>query len=537
MMEFWLNKMNDNHSTSTTSIEDNYFYKRIHEYLDLYKYNNVDSQQLYETLESYDDNGQPLYHVSEIMESFIKQKGIPIVMMERISNDHDQIITLSQEQLVSIDIKQKNTMIQGNSTWFIPYSYSIYSNSTGKPELLESHYITLEDNDDRKSKTTISLPTKDDEATNTKIFIKGNEDQKGYYLVQYDDESIQVACEWLKSDLNFMSYINRAGFISDIFNQLLEDRAENPITILNCLDYLKNEKSTIVWIKVLEYFNVLIKRYKRNNMEKNELIMKYISDLIKNIFEDIGWVEKEKEGIEKKSGIEDNTIINRKELRLSLMDLGDHNEENNRAKALYYYNEIKNGTYSENLEEYILDYIFETGIKYGDVDESDIDFILNKLDSETSKFDKYSLMSGLKQVSDASLRKKILEKFSNDIENDFNLDDDEYQDLKIELLLNWASEDYYLCFTFVRDHWDDYFKEKYLNDNDNLINLIEKIYSKSKKENEHFQEIATWINVIDKEEKKINLENEIIDKDHNDNNLENEENENDPIILWLKEHY
>ncbi|KAL6628863.1 peptidase family M1-domain-containing protein [Neocallimastix sp. 'constans'] len=544
MMEFWLNKMNDNHSISTTSIEDNYFYKRIHEYLDLYRYNNVDSQQLYEMLESYDENGQPLYHVSGIMESFIKQKGIPIVMMERISNDHDQIITLSQEQLISINIdqyemdniEQKDTMIKGNSTWVIPYSYSIYSNSTGKPELLESHYITLEDNDDRKSKTTISLPTKDDEATNTKIFIKGNEDQKGYYLVQYDDESIQVACEWLKSDLNFMSYINRAGFISDIFNQLLENRAENPTTILNCLDYLKNEKSTIVWIKILKYFKRLIYIRYENNMEKNKLIMKYISDLTKNIFEDIGWVEKEKEGIEKKSGIEDNTIINRDVLRSNLMDLGDQNE-NNRAKALYYYNEIKNGTYSENFDEYILINIFETGIKYGNVDESDIDFILNELDSETSKFDKYSLMSGLKQVSDASLRKKILEKFNKDIENGFNLDDYDYQYFKIELLTNWASEDYYLYFTFVRDHWDDYFKEKYLNDNYELIYLIETIYSKSKKEDEHFQEIASWINVIDKEEKKINLEDEIIDEDHNNNNLENEENDDDPIILWLKEHY
>ncbi|ORY37837.1 hypothetical protein LY90DRAFT_704541 [Neocallimastix californiae] len=146
-------------------------------------------------------------------------------------------------------------------------------------------------------------------------------------------------------------------------------------------------------------------------------------------------------------------------------------------------------------------------------------------------------MSGLKQVSDASLRKKILEKFNKDIENGFNLDDYDYQYFKIELLTNWASEDYYLYFTFVRDHWDDYFKEKYLNDNYELIYLIETIYSKSKKEDEHFQEIASWINVIDKEEKKINLEDEIIDEDHNNNNLENEENDDDPIILWLKEHY
>ncbi|KAL6628860.1 peptidase family M1-domain-containing protein [Neocallimastix sp. 'constans'] len=545
MMEFWLNKMNDNHSISTTSIEENYFYKRIHEYLDLYKYNNVDGQQLYEMLESYDENGQPLYHVSEIMESFIKQKGIPIVMMERISNDHDQTITLSQEQFVSLDIElykiynneQKDTMIKGNSTWVIPYSYSIYSNSTGKPEFLESHYITLEDNDDRKSKTTISLPTKDDEATNTKIFIKGNEDQKGYYLVQYDDESIQVACEWLKSDLNFMSYINRAGFISDIFNQLLEDRAENPTTILNCLDYLKNEKSTIVWIKVLEYFNTLMYIKYGNKMEMNKLFMKFLSDLTKNIFEDIGWVEKEKEDIEKKSGIEDNTIINRYILRQFLMNLGNNDEENNRAKALYYYNEIKNGTYSENFDKYILINIFETGIKYGNIDESDIDFILNELDSETSKFDKYSLMSGLKLVSDASLRIKVLEKFSKDIEADFNLNDVEYQNLKIDLLTNWASEDYYLCFTFVRDHWNDYFKEQYLNDNYSLIYLIKNIYSKSKSDDEHSQEIASWIDMIDEKGKKINLEDEIIENDHNNDNLENEENDDDPIILWLKEHY
>jgi len=146
-------------------------------------------------------------------------------------------------------------------------------------------------------------------------------------------------------------------------------------------------------------------------------------------------------------------------------------------------------------------------------------------------------MGGLKKVSDASLLKKILEKFSNDIENDFNLDDDEYQNLKIELLTNWASEDYYLCFTFVRDHWNDYFKEQYLNDNYSLIYLIKNIYSKSKSDDEHSQEIASWIDMIDEKGKKINLEDEIIENDNKNNNLENEENENDPIILWLKEHY
>jgi len=103
-------------------------------------------------------------------------------------------------------------------------------------------------------------------------------------------------------------------------------------------------------------------------MERNELLMKLISDLIKNNFEDIERVEKKKEGIVKKSGIEDNTIINRKALSSSFMNLSFYGEENNKRKALYYYIKIKNGTYNENLNMYILGNIFLIVFKYGDVD-------------------------------------------------------------------------------------------------------------------------------------------------------------------------
>jgi len=301
MIESWLNNINSKQiRRSATTYSSNYFFNRIHKYLDLYKYSNAETKQLWDALESYDRDGKPLMNVSETMGTFINQAGYPIVMMKE--NKEKNSVVLSQERYFANHIELMNSdKPADNSTWIIPYSYLVYSNATGKPEIIENKSITL------KEETSIPLPrilrkrdsnVKDN--SDAKLFVKGNPDQTGFYKVQYDDESIQIACEWLKSDLYFMSAIDRAGFLSDISSQLFNGRTENPETILDCLTFLRNEKSNVVWQSAIDVLKQLIKNYDIKASYGN--VKKYIISLIQNIANDIGWEEKENNGNDKNKG-------------------------------------------------------------------------------------------------------------------------------------------------------------------------------------------------------------------------------------------
>lgn len=284
MIESWLNNIN----SKQLKRGSNYFFNRIHKYLDLYKYSNAETKQLWDALESYDKDGKPLMNVSETMGTFINQAGYPIVMMK--GNKEENSVILNQERYFVNHMESINSNKPAdNTTWIIPYSYLVFSNATGKPEILENKSITL------KEETKISLPRilrkRDGEDAETKLFVKGNSDQTGFYKVQYDDESIQIACEWLKSDLHFMSAIDRAGFLSDISSQLFNGRTENPEIILDCLNFLKNEKSNVVWQSAIDVIKQLIKNFDINASYGN--VKKYIISLIQNIANDIGWEEKE----------------------------------------------------------------------------------------------------------------------------------------------------------------------------------------------------------------------------------------------------
>ncbi|KAL6621949.1 peptidase family M1-domain-containing protein [Neocallimastix sp. 'constans'] len=491
MMESWLN--NINFSNDINYLEDSYFYKRINEYLNLYKYNNADNEQLWKSLESYNREGMPINNVAKTMESFINQSGYPIVMM--IENQKDYILNLNQEQYSAnrLELLENNESME-DTKWVIPYSYNVYSNNTGKPELIESKYIILED------EINISLPS-DKEDAYSKIFVKGNVGQKGYYSVQYDDESLRIACEWLKSDLEFMSFIDRAGFLHDMLDQLFNGRIGNPEIILNCLDFLKKEKSINVWSIAISYLYTLIE--KLNSANSNEHVNNFVISIIENILKDIDWVEKESQIIEKFT-IKDNTIHNRSIIRGTLLNLAcSVREENTINQALYYFNKIKNGTLTENFDDEIMFIIYSNGIRYGD--EENFNFILEEFKNETSDDRKEMLSEILTYVSNSSLQKKLFKFAISDFNKDLNI-----ENIFESVILIHGSYAQETCFEFIKENWNTYFKENYLLEKLDFSRIIELVTLNIKNE-EFLEKINFWLNTINKDlpiDFKISIEND-----------------------------
>jgi len=552
MIESWLNNINSNHfRRGANTYSSNYFFNRIHEYLDLYKYSNAETKQLWDALESYDKDGNPLMNVSETMGTFINQGGYPIVMMKR--NKEENKVSLSQERYFYNHIELMNSdQPADNSTWIIPYSYLVYCNITGKPEIKENKSITL------KEETSIPLPIilrkrdgEGEDIADVKLFVKGNPDQTGFYKVQYDDESIQIACEWLKSDLYFMSAIDRAGFLYDIASQLFNGRTENPEVILDCFNFLKNEKSNVVWQSAIDILKQLIKNYDVDASYDN--VKKYIISLIKNISNDIGWEEKENneskennyENIfreqyrkRKRDGNatkEDNTIHNRSQLRASILGLASVvGEETIKSEALSYFEQIKDGNFTKNFDEDVLKVIYSAGVRYGN--ENDFNFIFEEYKKETSVQRKNMLMDSLASVSTPSLQEKLFElSISDEIrEQDTNF-------LLMRLIRNVGSSAARQCWIFVKEHWDSYFIDRFPTGTAGFSRLLGTI-AEYLNSDELFDDIVKWIDGVDNGKRVVPSTSKALVKrgvefGRANNCWTKHEKYGEVVSKWLNEHF
>jgi aminopeptidase N len=400
MIESWLNTLAGN--DENTDIKETYFFKKIQLYLKTNKFSNAETEELWEALESYDEEGNPLIGVSKTMNGFIKQEGYPIVMMNKAINDNSTI-SLTQERyfLNRLQLLKENQP-KDETKWTIPFSYMVFSNATGKPELVETKSIILED----KSEIHLSdLVEKQED--NTSIFVKGNINQNGYYKVQYDDDDIKTACEWLKTDLHFMEPIDRAGFLHDIGTQLFTGRTNNPEMILDCFNFLKKERSYVVWATGNDVLSFLLRHF---NHFKDEAVVKkahnFIASLIEEIYEEIGWGEKKSANTAEV--VEDNTLHNRSKLRNSIIGLATALQlEKTKEEGLKYFNQIKNGTYKENFDDDTLKYVYAAGVMYGD--EKDFDYVYDRYLKESYANRKESLMYALTYVKDEAIKPKIFE--------------------------------------------------------------------------------------------------------------------------------
>jgi len=543
MIESWLNNMNSKQvKRGVSTFSNSYFFSRIHNYLDLYKYSNAETKQLWDALESYDKDGNALMNVSEAMGTFIYQSGYPIVMMK---NNEDNSVTLTQERYFvnRMELLSSNSPAD-NSTWIIPFTYSVYSNATGKPEILEKKSITLKD------ETKINLPrmvNRRDENGNAKVFVKGNPDQTGFYKVQYDDNAIQVVCEWLKTDLYFMPAIDRAGFLTDITSQLYTGRTENPEVILDCMNFLKNEKSNVVWQSAIDVLKQFLKNFDVDSSYGN--VKKFIASLIQNIANDIGWEELANDGdgddnnpdqinddeeededdpsihqdqmndtqgrkeIKVETGndderktiknelreknkrtdnipTEDNTVHNRSRLRSSILNLACIvGEPKIKSQALEYFDQIKKGTFSKDFNEDILNVIYITGIRYGN--EDDFNYIFEEYKKETGVQRKNMLQESLAAVTLPFLQEKL---FEISISDDIREQDTNY--LLMRLIRNVGTSAARSCWIFVKEHWDSYFIDRFPTGSAGFSRLLGTI-SEYLNNKELFDEIVEWINNTD----------------------------------------
>ncbi|XP_073328613.1 alanyl (membrane) aminopeptidase-like b [Pagrus major] len=204
----------------------------IKRYLSDFMFQNTEPSDLWRHIQKAvdDDNGHT--KVAEVMDSWTKQIGYPVVTI----NTNDGQIT--QKHFLFNDSSESNLM------WQVPISYMT---NISKPAnyLLETTTVQTDD-----------FVSKDGE------WFLANIDCTGYYRVNYNLENWARLLTQLETNRSRIPLMNRGQLIDDAFN-LARAKLVDVILALNSTRFLRNETEYIPWesaVRNLEYFVLMFDR-------------------------------------------------------------------------------------------------------------------------------------------------------------------------------------------------------------------------------------------------------------------------------------
>lgn len=241
-------------------------------YLKANEYSNADSTDLVKHLE-----GMIEADVTEIVNTWIRQKGLPVVNVVREGNN----FRLTQKRFLTDAASETKETVASeyNYKWSIPITYVTSANPTEIQRQWFHHNM---------NELVI--------ATDQIDWIKFNKNQVGYYRVKYEDSMWTSLNQALEDNIDSMSVLDRAHLLNDVFS--LAEAAQVPYdTALTMTKYLRNETHFVPWDVASSKLNGI-----RNLLYYTELYPKfkqYAVDLVDSAFNAIDLVVKPDEFLNK----------------------------------------------------------------------------------------------------------------------------------------------------------------------------------------------------------------------------------------------
>ncbi|XP_071443368.1 uncharacterized protein [Hetaerina americana] len=211
------------------SLTRNTFYRGLERYLTARKFDSGNDIQLFEGLDAQAqiDNALPEEtNVSEIMSTWTKQVGYPVITIERNYDERHAHVT--QSRFVLEDGSR-------GDNWWIPLTFTSassadFSNTVPTQWMPESE----------KTITVKGMPNKDE-------WVIFNLQQSGYYRVNYDEKNWRLIINHLHGEhFKNVHPLNRAQLIDDSLN-LARAGHVHYHTALDLTSYLAKETDFIPW--------------------------------------------------------------------------------------------------------------------------------------------------------------------------------------------------------------------------------------------------------------------------------------------------
>ncbi|XP_071548249.1 aminopeptidase N-like isoform X2 [Panulirus ornatus] len=249
------------------------FRKGLSNYLDAFKYDNAEQDDLWRHLTeaAHEDGTLPDdLTVKIIMDTWTLQMGYPVIKVVRSPDGTSA--TVSQERFLLV--KEENSDDTHEYRWWVPLTYT-----TEDDPNFNNTQAQVWMKDSEAQLTIPSLPSKEQ-------WVIFNLQETGYYRVNYDDHNWELLIHQLFTNHRVISTINRAQIIDDAMNlakagQLMYD------TALGVYNYLVEETEYVPWaaaINNLSYLKGMFARSGGYGALKN-----YLLDILVPLYDSVGF--------------------------------------------------------------------------------------------------------------------------------------------------------------------------------------------------------------------------------------------------------
>lgn len=238
---------------------DDDFRKGMNLYLTRHQYKNAQTEDLWNALS--ESSSKP---VTEVMTTWTKQMGFPVISVSSEQNGSKRVLKLSQTKFTANGVDTKEEV-----TWMVPITISTSKkpNETVVTEVMKGKEMTIEIDDITESD-----------------WIKINPGTIGYYRTRYTPEMLFNFLPAIKN--NQLPPLDRLGLVDDLFALVQAGRAPTS-EVLKLIDAYRNETNYTVWSSITSSLCKL--HYLLSHTELHKQFSAYCIKLYKPIADRLGW--------------------------------------------------------------------------------------------------------------------------------------------------------------------------------------------------------------------------------------------------------
>ncbi|CAH2108175.1 unnamed protein product [Euphydryas editha] len=239
----------------------------VSDYLKKYEFGNTITKDLLSSLEPYFKKNNPQLRLMYIMDTWTRQMGYPLLTVTPGDKTNTYVIT--QKRFLIDPEAVVNDESDYKYRWFVPITYTT---SSGPKE----NILWFPDNFD-----SVTLTLAEGEK-----WLKINNNQVGYYRVNYTDSMWQDLTEQLQSQTEQLTISDRSNLLDDAF-ALAEAQVIPYRVALNLSTYLRVENDFVPWETATSIFASLSTRLL--NTPAHDDLQKYVQHLVKPLYTKQTW--------------------------------------------------------------------------------------------------------------------------------------------------------------------------------------------------------------------------------------------------------
>lgn len=240
-------------------IGDADFRRGMNLYLTRHQYKNTQTEDLWAALS--ETSSKP---VAEVMSTWIKQMGFPVISVSSQQQGTKRILTLSQSKFTADGVDPTEEYF-----WMVPITVSTAKNPT------EIAVNTMLD----KKSMTVEI-----EGVDESDWIKVNPGTIGYYRTRYSPEMLDQLIPAIRSQT--LPPLDRLGLVDDLFALVQAGRAPTN-EVLKLIEAYRDETNYTVWSSITNSLCKLYILLSHTSLEKQ--FHSYGIRLYKPVADRLGW--------------------------------------------------------------------------------------------------------------------------------------------------------------------------------------------------------------------------------------------------------